>query len=339
MKFLIKRSVPPESFLYTGDADCKTSIKHLQYDSKDFSEFDKLVALKDNAVDFIIVEGLKDVEKITSFCHEYNVDNLTIEDIFNVNQRNKIEVFETYVFAVQKYTYVEDSKLKTDYISMLLFEDKLITFSEKHNLFINTILSRIKNPNSLLRQYKHDYLFYVIFDIITDEIQNVFHYIVQKVDKLEESLLTLGREDELLLYNLRKELVYMRNYSDQIRENLFNNTVLMKLIMKDQTSKYYEDLEDHVVNLNEKVKTELELLKGIFDIYMNNNSHKMNQIMKTLTIFSAIFIPLSFLTGVFGMNFTNFPVLRNEYGLLLFLLISIMIPTGMLIYFKKNKWF
>ena len=113
----------------------------------------------------------------------------------------------------------------------------------------------------------------------------------------------------------------------------------MARIVEEKTGKYYEDLEDHVVNLNEKVKTELELLRGIFDIYMNNNSHKMNQVMKTLTIFSAIFIPLSFLTGVFGMNFTNFAILRSEYGLSIFLGISVTIPVSMLIYFKKNKWF
>lgn len=339
MKLLSKRSVPPESFLYTGESDFKTTVRHLQYNQKDYSEVQEKVALKEDAVDWIIVEGLNDVNAITSFCHEFDVDNLTIEDILNVNQRNKIEVFDNYIFAVQKYTYIEDAELKTDYISILLFEDKLVTFSEKHNLFINNILTRIKTPSSLIRKFKHDYLFYVIYDIITDEILNVFHYISDHVNTLEESLLTLERSDELLLYNLRKELVYIRNYSDQIKYNLFNNPLLMKRIDEEKTNKYYEDLEDHVVNLNEKVKTELELLKGIFDMYMNNNAHKMNQIMKTLTIFSAIFIPLSFLTGIFGMNFTNFSVLQNEYGLLIFLAISFTIPVAMLIYFKKNKWF
>ena len=339
MKFSSKISLPPESFLLTGEGNHKTTIRHLQYSLKEFNEFNEKVEIKDDAVDWIIVEGLNDVNAITSFCQNLNVDNLTIEDILNVNQRNKIEIYETYIFAVQKYTYIEDATLKTDYISMLLFENKLVTFSEKHNLFISNILARIKTPSSLIRKFKHEYLFYVIYDIITDEILHVFHYISDQVGKLEESLLTLQRNDELLLYNLRKDLVHIRNYSDQIKDNLFNNSILMARIVEEKTGKYYEDLEDHVVNLNEKVKTELELLRGIFDIYMNNNSHKMNQVMKTLTIFSAIFIPLSFLTGVFGMNFTNFAILRSEYGLSIFLGISVTIPVSMLIYFKKNKWF
>lgn len=339
MKRFSKRSVPPEYMLYTGEHNLDTTVRHLQYNVKEFSEFHEKVTLKDDSVDWIIVEGLSNVEAITKFCQEFNVDNLTIEDILNVNQRNKIEVYESYIFAVQKYTYVEGSALKTDYISILLFKDKLVTFSEKHNLFIDNIFTRINSPSSLIRKYKHDYLFYVIYDIITDETLNVFHYIAEQVTSLEESLLSLNRDDELTLYKLRKELVYIRNYSDQTRDNLFNNKLLMARIKDEKTNKYYEDLQDHIVNLNEKAKTELELLKGIFDMYMNNNAHKMNQIMKTLTIFSAIFIPLSFLTGIFGMNFTNFPILLNDNGLIIFLGISILIPISMLFYFKKNKWF
>jgi len=339
MKIINKKSIPPESFLYTGEVDLDTSIRHLQYNLNEFKEMDKKADLKADFVDWIIVEGLSNVNVVTSLCQEYSVDNLVIEDILNVNQRNKIEVFDKYIFAVQKYTYVEDSILKTDYISLLLFDDKLVTFSEKHNLFISNILLRVQSKESLIRKYKHDYLFYVIYDIITDEVLNVFHFVANQVNKLEENLLQLDRQDELTLYNLRKELVYVRNYSNQLKENLFVNKNLISRIKGTQTSKYYEDLEDHIVNLNEKAKTELELLKGIFDIYMNNNAHKMNQVMKTLTIFSAIFIPLSFLTGIFGMNFVNFPILQNDYGLMLFLSISLLIPSMMLIYFKYNKWF
>ena len=138
---------------------------------------------------------------------------------------------------------------------------------------------------------------------------------------------------------MRKELVYIRNYSNQLQDNLFKNEYLLKKIVDSKTSKYYEDLEDHIVNLNEKVRTEIELLKGVFEIYMNNNADKMNEIMKTLTIFSAIFIPLSFLSGIFGMNFVKFPILSNDNGLLIFIIISILIPISMLIYFKKHKWF
>lgn len=339
MKLNYKKSVPPESLLYTGENVSDTSIRHVQYNKEQVNEFNERVSLDIDFVDWIIVEGLSNVDYITTLCREYRVDNLVIEDILNVNQRNKIEVFKDYIFAVQKYSYVEDSVLKTDYISLLLFEDKLVTFSEQHNLFISNILLRLQSPVSLIRKYQHDYLFYVIYDIITDEVLNVFHYITNKVAKLEENLLHLDREDELTLYNLRKELVYIRNYSNQLEENLFGNRFLMEKIKGDQTNKYFDDLKDHIVNLNEKVKTELELLKGIFDIYMNNNAHKMNQIMKTLTIFSAIFIPLSFTTGIFGMNFTNFPILQSDYGMLIFAGISLFIPIVMFVYFKRNKWF
>ena len=339
MKLISKKSAPPESLFYTGEIKSETTIKHLQYNINEVLEFDKKVELKDDYVDWIIVEGLSTVDTISSLCREFDVDNLVIEDILNVNQRNKIEVFDKYIFAVQKYTYVEDSELKTDYISLLLFEDKLVTFSEKKNLFISTILKRVKIAESLIRKFKHDYLFYVIYDIITDEVLHVFNYIADHVDKLEEALLKLDRDDELTLYKLRKELVYIRNYSNQLQDNLFKNEYLLEKIVDSKTSKYYEDLEDHIVNLNEKVRTEIELLKGIFEIYMNNNADKMNEIMKTLTIFSAIFIPLSFLSGIFGMNFVKFPILSNDNGLLIFIIISILIPISMLIYFKKHKWF
>lgn len=339
MVFTGKRKLPPESLLYTGNVKHPTKIRHFQYSEKDIQHYDHIKPLKDDKVDFFIVEGLQDVSIINDVCLGFGVDTLVIEDILNVHQRNKVEVFEEYIFLVQEYCYLSNGVVVYDYISVLMFEDKLLTFSEKNNQILNDIVLRLNDENSIIRHQKHRYLFYVITDMIVDEKYSAFYYLESKINDLENKLLELDSGDEVQLYNIRKELLFLRNSSTQFLENAFGNLEIINRLQDNDNKKYYADLKDHLVSLESKTKFEIDIINNLYDMHLNNLSRRMNSIMTTLTIFSAIFIPLSLFASIFGMNFTNFKILNNQYGLLYFIIICIITPLAMLLFFKKKKWF
>lgn len=334
-----KKKLPPETLLYTGDINKPTQITHVQYNDTQLNKYEEIKPLKENLVDWIVVEGLQDIKRISDLLTEYQVDPLIVEDIFNVNQRNKIEIYDDYAFAVQRYNYLSEGEIRYDYISILMFKDKLVTFSEQNNLFVNDVYKRLEVKNSIIRHQKINYLFYVLIDMIVDEKYDVFFQLEKDINLLETNLLDLNRKDELKLYKIRKELLFLRNSSTQLLDSIFLTKEVIKVLGDSNSKKYYLDLKDHLMNLENKTKFEIDVVNNVYEMHLNNLSHRMNNIMTTLTIFSAIFIPLSFIAGVFGMNFINFPILQNPNGLLFFVLICVIIPVIMLIYFKLKKWF
>jgi len=336
---LTKRKAMPGTYVYTGIHNKATSIKHIQYSPKAFSVYPTEQILNDDMVDWIVVEGLTNVDLIRELCTKYNVDPLVIEDVLHVNQRTKIEIHDNYIFSVVKYSYMNKNKIEHDYISILLFRNTIITFSESVNLFIEDVITRIESKSSSIRQKQHDYLFYVLFDMIVDETMEVYNFIDQELDEIETNIMFLESSDQMRLYSIRKELVFLKSLSMQILFNTPKDLFKTEKFFHTETGKYYDDVIDHVMNVNNKVLSQLDNISHILDVYMNNMSNKMNQIMTTLTIFSAIFIPLSFIAGVFGMNFVNFPILQHNYGMVFFIMICILLPIAMLSYFKVKKWF
>jgi len=273
-------------------------------------------------------------------CANLSVDNLIVEDIFNTNQRNKLEIFDDYIFSVFKFIYLnKDNQVKIDYISILLFDNIVITFSEVENRFKQEIIARLKDKNLQLSKLHEDYLFYVIYDMIIDEELNVFHYVNLQLEHLEDNIMNLGKNDQVNLYNIRKNLVFLKNHTTNLEEYASPKLLLENKLFNSYLEKYFEDLSDHIINLRDKSIMALDAINNLYEVYSNNVSNRATEIMKTLTIFSAIFIPLSFIAGIFGMNFINFPILQSDYGLLIFFAICILIPVGMLIYFKSKKWF
>jgi len=214
-----------------------------------------------------------------------------------------------------------------------------MTFSEVENRFKNEIITRLKDKNLQISKLHEDYLFYVIYDMIIDEELNVYHYINLQLEHLEDNIMNLGKKDQVDLYNIRKSLVFLKNHTSTLQEHASPLSLLQNKLFNVYLEKYFEDLSDHIINLRDKSFVSLEAINNLYEVYSNNVSNKANEIMKTLTIFSAIFIPLSFIAGIFGMNFVNFPILQNNYGLLIFAGICVLIPLGMLLYFKRKKWF
>ncbi len=334
MKF--KDYFTPKSMVYTGEhTNIKTTIKHYQYNKTDLiitQDFEKKPALNH----YIQVVGLSDVDSIMKLKDFYPIEPFILEDVFNVSQRNKIEERKDYIFAVFHVNYFKDT-LREDYMSLLFFKDTIITFHEKEPEYLEALYPLFESYNEL-RERGTDFLFYQILDIITDRHIDLMEHTQIETEKIEEEILEYKSVNQEDFYQMRKTLLKLKSNVTPILTQLDTIVKNQKFIQSEQNP-YFDDLKDHLSRLDERLNESRELMRHLLDLHINNQSNKMNEIMKTLTLFSAIFIPLSFLTGFFGMNFVHFDVLEYEYAVLIFVLSCLLLSLGMLYLFKRMNWF
>lgn len=333
----IKDYFLPKSFIYTGKHETvPTKVTHYHYDEKTLkmSNQFELLNVRNH---YIQVVGLTDTEKIIKALKTFEIDELIIEDIFNVHQRPKIEVKEDYIFGVFRVVYKDHDKINHDYLSLIMKDNLLITFHETTPLYLDAIHPLFERE-SLFKERDTDHLLFHILDIITDKAIDLFDEFSETLTEFEETILENKKSDQEAFYLIRKELLTLKNNTSPMLEAL-EKVLEPSPLFKPNTVHYYEDLVDHLKRLETNIIEARELMRHLLDLEMNNQSNQMNRIMTTLTLFSAIFIPLSFLTGFFGMNFIHFNILAYEQAVPLFLGFSIIIALVMIVLFKKMKWF
>ncbi len=331
----IKDYFTPKSLVYTGAHDnVKTTIKHYFYDN----ELRVTDTFKKNGEkSYIQVIGLSDVNVIEGLREIYPIDSLTLEDVFNVHQRVKIEDKGDYIFSVFHIVYIKDNEAFEDYLSLLMFENTLISFHEKEPLYLDALYPLLENYKEI-KEKGVDYLYYHILDIITDHHLDVADESMRFLDEFEADILDSKRVNQEDFYQIRKSLLRIKGITSPVHPQLEKALMNQKLFKKDSEA-YFEDLKDHFKRLDDNIQEQRELTRHLLDLHMNNQSNQMNQIMKTLTLFSAIFIPLSFLTGFFGMNFKYFDALEYKHSLMIFILLCVLLTLGMLYFFKILKYF
>jgi magnesium transporter len=234
--------------------------------------------------------------------------------------------------------YHEQGELRKDYMSLVLKNDVLITFHETEPEYLMPLEVLIKDYQEL-RKNNVDFIFYQILDLITDDHLASYDIFDFEMNLFEEEILETKRLGQDEFYVLRKNILKLKNMTtplyEQLKDLLKNSDHLFSKI----TLKYFDDLLDHMNRLDQKLNHLRDMMKNMLELDMNNQSTRMNKIMSTLTLFSAIFIPLSFLTGFFGMNFVYFNLLSFEHAILVFTSICITIAGVMIYIFKKNRWF
>jgi magnesium transporter len=327
----------PKSLVYTGQfIDQETKIMRFVYDEDKFEIFDDIQKIEGKQ--YIKVVGLNDLDRMKELFDLFSIDGFITEDILNVNQRNKIQVVGDYIFASFSLLFHEQGVVQKEYMSLVLKNNVLITFHEKEPEYLLPLETLIKEYQDL-RKNDVDFILYQILDLITDDHLASYDIFEYEMNLFEEEILETKRLGQDEFYVLRKNILQLKNMTspiyEQIREVLKNsNNNFSK-----NTLKYFDDLLDHMNRLDQKLNHLRDMMKTMLELDMNNQSTRMNKIMSTLTLFSAIFIPLSFLTGFFGMNFVYFELLRFEYAILVFTGICITIAGIMLYIFKKNRWF
>ncbi|CAF4991635.1 unnamed protein product, partial [Rotaria magnacalcarata] len=284
-----------------------------------------------------------DHDLITRLGRRFNIHPLVVADIETTEQRTKLDVFEDTLFLVGKMIYpdIQQQITHIEQISFYLKENILITFQETSKDIFEPIKNRIRQNKGRIRRSKIDYLFYSLVDRIVDQYMDVLDIIGTKVESIDHQLMrTLSRDTLETIYDLKREMLYFRRSISPLKE------IINKLqkeeetqIMNESTNIYLKDLFDHVVQVNDTIDTYREMLSSFIDFYMMLNSNAMNEVVKTLTIISTIFIPLTFVVGVYGMNFENMPEIRWKYGYFVVLGFMVVLAVTMLSCFKRKKWF
>jgi magnesium transporter len=344
----IKQGLPPGSLVHIGEpSDDAVTISVFEYQEHEVKEHhyecldSGLPTSGKGAVTWIDVEGVHQVETIRCLGASYNLHPLVLEDIVSTVQRPKVEDYDDYLFVVVKMLLPQpDGDFASEQLSLVLGRDYVLTFQEgiQGDVF-EPVRERVRTGKGKIRAMGADYLAYTLLDAVVDRYFTVLENFGERLISIEESIALRPQPQSLVQLNdLKKEVIYLRRSIWPLREVLSYLERDDTTLIRDTTRLFMRDVHDHAVQTIETVETYRDLLSGMLDLYLSSLGNRTNEIMKFLTIIGTIFIPLTFIVGVYGMNFKNMPELEWHYGYFFVLGLMVLITIGMVIYFKRRKW-
>jgi magnesium transporter len=342
-----KTGLPPGALVHIGEKRVeKVKITIVDYDETHFQEkeaktIEECLALKDKpTVMWINVDGLHQVEILEQLGDCLGVHPLVLEDILNTGQRPKIEDFGDYIFVVLKMLYDDKSNgIATEQISLILGPNFVVSFQEREGDVFNPIRERIRRVRGRIRKMGADYLAYTLLDSIVDSYFIVLEKLGEKIELLEEELVTNPTTETLqTIHDLKTEMVFLRKSVWPLREIISGLERGESALIQESTGIYLKDVYDHTIQVIDTVETFRDMVSGMLDIYLSSVSNRMNEVMKVLTIIATIFIPLTFIAGIYGMNFQYMPELGWRWGYLMVWLVMLVIGALMLVYFRRRRW-
>lgn len=343
-----KSGLPPGTLVHIGERRTdEVKITVMDYDEKGVQEketktIEECFLFKDKpTVTWINVEGLHNVEIIQKLGDCYGFHPLVLEDILNANQRPKMEDYSDYLYIVLKMLHDSLSpETIIEQVSLILGQNFVISFQEgiEGDVF-NSIRERIRSGKGRIRSMGADYLAYSLIDAIVDNYFVVLEKMGERVEDLEEELVK-NPVSQILheIHQLKREIIFLRKAVWPLREVISAMERGESQLVKDSTRIYLRDVYDHTIQVIDSIETSRDMLSGMLDIYLSSMSNRMNEVMKFLTIIGTIFIPLTFIVGVYGMNFEFMPELKWKSGYFSLWGIMIVIGISMVLYFKKKKW-
>ncbi len=296
--------------------------------------------LKDGQVNWVNLDGLHNQDVIETIQSHFNLHSLLIEDVLS-DQRPKAEEFDDYLFFTLKMLYkIEDDAIDYEQISFVLGKDFLISFQEKEGDLFDGFRERIRLDQGRVRKKQADYLLYRLIDIIVDNYYNVLDRIGDLIEEMEETVYENPSDDSFnKIQRLKKELIFLRKALYPLRDAVSKIVKGESDFVQEENLRFYSDIYDHVVHIIDSLDTYKDLTSNLLDIHINAMNNKLNEVMKVLTVISTIFIPLTFIVGVYGMNFDVMPELRWEYGYYAVWGVMLIMVMAMLAFFRHKKWF
>lgn len=296
----------------------------------------------EESVSWISIYGLHDEQLISNLGETFGIHSILLEDMLNTGQRPKITETDKYLIVILKILDFDERtrQLSSNQISMILDDSFLITLQEKEGHYFESIRERIRKGTGRARRKKADYLTYVLLDTIVDNYLINIELLGSLIEKTEARIFMPGQKNLISeIYKHKTEINFLRKNIRPVKEIVHQLIENESGFITDDNLKYFHDLNDLVMQASETIEIYQMMLSDQMNIYNANLDLKANEIMKVLTIFSAFFIPLTFVAGVYGTNFENIPELKLKYGYLYFWLVMVVITVGLTIYFKKRKWF
>ncbi len=342
-----KAGLPPGSLVHVGrEPTAEKRITLVNYSADRFEErtvqsIDEILPYREGGgTTWVHCEGLAIIEMIEAIGHHFAVHPLVLEDILNTHQRPKFEEYDEYLFIVLK-TLICDQNLKVHHeqISILMFGTVLFTFREKQDELFNALKLRLANPKGRIRTLATDYLTYAIMDTVVDQYFTLTDTLEEAIEAIEIKLMDNPRTPTFAkIQLLKRELVFVRKAITPLREVLLTMQRSETGLIQEKTLPFFRDVFDHTLRVIDTMDSYRDLINGMLDIYLSSVSNRMNEIMKVLTVFATIFIPLTFLVGIYGMNFDYMPELRWRWSYPILWGFFFLIPTVLLTIFRKKRW-
>lgn len=312
------------------------------YQYKEVSSPDECQVFRDKpTVTWINVEGIHKTDVLEKIASCFNLHPLILEDIGDTEQRPKMEDLDNYIYVVLKMlSYnAENAEIEVEQISLVVGRNFVISFQETVGDVFDPIRDRIKNAKGRIRKMGADYLGYALVDAIIDNYLKILDEFGEKIEFLEEEIIT--RPDQMVLkeiYHLKSEIIFLRKIIFPLKELVRSLERSDSELIKDTTRIYFRDVYDHVIQVADSMEMFREMLTGMVEAYLSSLSNRLNEVMKVLTIIATIFMPLTFITGIFGMNFKFIPGLERIWGFPVAMFLMFVIGIYMLRYFKKQNW-
>ena len=354
----------PGTLTYVGvDIEHATNIKRIQYNAVDYhiDSSSKLSACtiptpQTPYVNWTDVDGIHEPNVVAALGKQYHLHPLLLEDVVNTSQKPKIDFYDdnpvgagaaqttnSVVFVTLKMLHHgrKQEDIEVEHISLVLGNHYVLSFQEERNKDVfEPVIERIKASSGKTRRNGADYLLYALMDVIVDHYILIAERMGDKIDDVEDQIISekVNKQTLATLYTLKRELAFIRRTVQPARDIL--NTLMREEpdLIQPTTLPYLRDLADHVNQVIDTLEAYRELIAGLMDVYYSIINNRMNTVMKTLTIFSAIFMPITFLAGVYGMNFQNMPELHTRTGYFWLLAVMAGIVAGEIIYFKRRGW-
>ncbi len=337
----------PGTLVYTGErVVAKVRVSVIDYDQGRLTErddipLDQICALKETStVSWINVEGISDPSFIEEIGKRFGLHPLLLEDILSPRQRPKMETYESYIYLVLKMLYVEKGgEIRSEQVSFVLGPHYVISFLEDPGDIFDPVRERIRGQRGRIRQMGPDYLLYALADAIVDHYFIVLECLEERIEKLEDEVFSNPTGSTIqAIQRLKTELLYLRKSVWPLREALSGLLREESQLLTDKTEFFFRDVYDHTIQVIDTLESLRDTVSGLLDIYLSSLSHRLNEVMKVLTIIATIFIPLTFIAGVYGMNFKFMPELSSPWGYPLIWCVMIAVAGVMLIFFKRRGW-
>jgi magnesium transporter len=342
-----KTGLAPGSLVHVGSQYTeKSRITIIRYNETFFEE-KEISTIKDSHLEkdkkeitWLNIDGLQDIKVFEDIGELFGLHPLVLEDILNTDQRPKTEDYGDYIYLVLKNFYgQEGDNLLSDQVSIILGKDFIISFQERESGLCDSIKDKMSKNKGRIRKEGADYLAHAIIDNIVDNYFIVLENLEEKIEDLEDNLVKDPSQSTLqTIHLLKRELIVLRKSLWPLREAVSSLQRSDSFLINKSTVVYFKDIYDHTVAIIDTVETFRDMLSGMLDIYLSTISNRLNEVMKVLTIIATIFMPLTFIAGVYGMNFKYMPELEYRWGYFGVLGVMLIVALLMVRYFRKKKW-
>ncbi len=337
----------PGTLVYTGPERAEpVQVSFFEYDAGSVEEgilldpdFGEISQRPRTA--WINVDGLNDVALVEEMGEAFGLHPLTLEDLVHTGQRPKLEEYDGYLFVVLRMLTLDSggASVKSEQVGIILGEGYVLSFQERAGDVWNPVRERIRSEGARIRKRGADYLAYALIDAVVDHYFHILESMAETVEELEVKVME-GPEPEVMhrIHALRHEMLIVRRAVWPLRELTNSLARTESELIHESTQVYLRDVYDHTVQVIDTAETLRDVVSGLMDLYMSSVSNRMNEIMKVLTIMASVFIPLTFLAGIYGMNFEVMPELGVPWAYPALIVLMVGIGVGLLLFFKKRGW-